>query len=96
MQKIKCNLCNHIQDEADIIEKNDVEYCASCKRTGALMDVELELIKGLCESCGHEYALEAILADPVHCAKCGKETENFDTVDGSLMAPSIIKIDMNK
>lgn len=51
-----------------------------------------EKIKGQCECCGECYEVEADLSKDVMCEVCGEETQNFDTVEGSLFAPEIVKI----
>jgi uncharacterized OB-fold protein len=56
-----------------------------------------ELIQGQCENCGAEYRFPADLTNinAITCPDCGKYTENWDTVNGSQMAPSIIVIHNN-
>lgn len=51
----------------------------------------METIKGQCESCGKDYEMKADISKPIIC-ECGEETENWDTVGYSQMAPSIVAI----
>lgn len=52
----------------------------------------MELINGQCESCGYNYKMIANLSKEVICKKCDEKTQNFDTVKGTLMAPSVVSI----
>ncbi len=53
-----------------------------------------EQIKGQCEECGHDFSLNVDTSKSVevHCEKCGNQTDNWDTVNGSMLAPFIVKI----
>jgi Zn finger protein HypA/HybF involved in hydrogenase expression len=53
----------------------------------------MEKINGQCETCGADYALLALLdGSPIICPACKAETQNWDTVSGSQMAPFIVEI----
>lgn len=56
------------------------------------------MIEGQCENCGKDYRMLHNLHDmektgkePI-CPHCKKETQNWDTVNGSMMAPRMIEI----
>lgn len=55
-----------------------------------------EEIKGNCEHCGEDYKMRfdvnATGGKGVKCPHCGKETNNWDTTNGSTMAPSLVRI----
>jgi predicted Zn-ribbon and HTH transcriptional regulator len=51
-----------------------------------------ELIAGQCENCGTDYRFETVLDYPVFCPTCKLETQNWDTVGYSQMAPFMIEI----
>lgn len=53
-----------------------------------------EKISGQCENCGHEYVMMADLKKPVTCLNCWNETQNWDTVNGSQMAPFLVEVIM--
>lgn len=42
MELVKCNQCEWIGEEKDLMIVDEVEYCPNCKEYGCLMDVDAE------------------------------------------------------
>lgn len=40
--KVRCNWCEWVGNENDLIVIDDIEYCPNCGHSGMLMDIEDE------------------------------------------------------
>lgn len=56
------------------------------------MKQKKELIAGQCENCGDDYRFRTYIQKPIICPHCNEETQNWDTVGYSQMAPSLVML----
>lgn len=67
MQNIKCNHCDHIQSEEELLIVGDDEACTKCQRTDGLMDIE----------CPHQFNTTNTQSRSKRCVKCGYITKEI-------------------